>query len=65
MSGKSRPSLRRKTLFNVEHYSNLCKTDIDCIKDVFAKYDKMTEQATITNEDTKGVTGGPNETHTE
>lgn len=41
MAGKARPSLRRKTLYNVEH-SNLNKTDKECIKAVF----KMVEDNT-------------------
>jgi hypothetical protein len=37
MAGKARPSLRAKTLYNVEH-SNLSKTDKVCIKTVFERY---------------------------
>ena len=35
MPGKARPSLRAKTLYNVER-SNLNRTDKECIKAVFA-----------------------------
>lgn len=38
MSGKARPSLRRKTLENVR-YSNLSETDKQCIYAVFAERD--------------------------
>lgn len=38
MAGKTRPSLRRKVLYNVEH-SNLNATDKECIKAVFEKFD--------------------------
>lgn len=38
MAGKTRPSLRRKVLYNVEH-SNLSATDKECIKAVFEKFD--------------------------
>lgn len=37
MSGKARPSLRAKTLYNVSHYSGLSQTDKDCIAEVFRK----------------------------
>ena len=38
MSGKARPSLRRKTLENVMR-SNLSQTDKDCIATVFERYE--------------------------
>lgn len=38
MSGKARPSLRAKTLYNVSHYSGLSQTDKECIAEVFRKY---------------------------
>ena len=37
MSGKASPSLRRKTLYNVER-SNLSTTDKNCIREVFDRY---------------------------
>lgn len=40
MSGKARPSLRRKTLENVR-FSNLSETDKQCIYAVFAEKDKV------------------------
>ena len=43
MPGKARPSLRAKTLYNVER-SNLTKTDKECIKAVFTMYEELTEQ---------------------
>ena len=42
MAGKTRPSLRRKVLYNVEH-SNLNATDKECIKAVFEKFDDAVE----------------------
>lgn len=41
MPGKSRPSLRAKVLYNVEH-SSLNKTDKECIKVVFAMVEDNT-----------------------
>lgn len=38
MSGKARPSLRTKTLLNVD-YSNLSTTDKKCIHEVFERYE--------------------------
>ena len=38
MSGKCRPSLRKKTLENVKR-SNLSQTDKDCIVAVFERYE--------------------------
>ena len=38
MSGKARPSLRKKTLENVMR-SNLSQTDKDCIATVFKRYE--------------------------
>ena len=40
MSGKSRPSLREKTLYNVER-CNLSNTDKKCIKKVFETFEKQ------------------------
>jgi predicted Zn-ribbon and HTH transcriptional regulator len=40
MAGKARPSLRKKTLYNVEH-SNLSKTDKECIKAVFERFEEV------------------------
>ena len=42
MAGKSRPSLRAKTLQNVAT-SNLSMTDKKCIVSVFAKFDAMSK----------------------
>ena len=42
MSGKCRPSLRPKTLENVK-YSNLSKTDKECIAAVFERFENMVE----------------------
>ena len=42
MAGKTRPSLRVKTLQNVAT-SNLSKTDKKCIVSVFAKFDAMSK----------------------
>ena len=42
MAGKSRPSLRTKTLQNVAT-SNLSMTDKKCIESVFAKFDAMSK----------------------
>ena len=41
MAGKTRPSLRTKTLQNVDH-SNLSITDKECIHQVFERYEKLT-----------------------
>lgn len=43
MSGKCRPSLRKKTLENVKR-SKLSKTDKDCIAEVFARYERIVEK---------------------
>lgn len=40
MPGKARPSLRAKTLYNVER-SNLNRTDKECIKAVFERYEDV------------------------
>lgn len=40
MSGKARPSLRAKTLLNVD-YSNLSITDKKCIHEVFGHYENQ------------------------
>ena len=40
MSGKCRPSLRDKTLYNVER-CDLSQTDKDCIKAVFDKFEEQ------------------------
>jgi hypothetical protein len=40
MAGKARPSLRAKTLYNVER-SNLSKTDKECIKAVFERFEEV------------------------
>ena len=40
MPGKARPSLRSKTLTNVE-MSNLSTTDKKCIKEIFERYPRM------------------------
>lgn len=40
MPGKARPSLRSKTLANVE-MSNLSETDKKCIKEIFGRYSRM------------------------
>lgn len=42
MAGKTRPSLREKTLQNVA-ISNLSMTDKKCIESVFAKFDAMSK----------------------
>ena len=42
MAGKSRPSLRAKTLQNVAS-SNLSLTDKKCIESVFAKFDALSQ----------------------
>lgn len=42
MSGKARPSLRAKTLLNVD-YSNLSITDKKCIHEVFSRFENMNE----------------------
>ena len=42
MAGKTRPSLRAKTLMNVAT-SNLSMTDKKCIESVFAKFDAMSK----------------------
>lgn len=44
MSGKCRPSLRDKTLYNVER-CDLSQTDKDCIKAVFERFEQ--EQADL------------------
>lgn len=43
MSGKARPSLRRKTLENVK-FCNLSQTDKDCIKAVFDIAKRLQEE---------------------
>ena len=40
MAGKCRPSLRAKTLENVNH-SNLSQTNKDCIAEVFKRYEAL------------------------
>lgn len=40
MSGKIRPSLREKTLYNVER-CDLSQTDKNCIKQVFNKFEEQ------------------------
>lgn len=40
MSGKTRPSLRQKTLENVKR-SNLSETDKKCIEEVFKQYEEL------------------------
>lgn len=40
MSGKARPSLFPKVLYNVKH-SNLSLTDKTCIEEVFKRYQAM------------------------
>lgn len=40
MAGKARPSLRAKTLYNVER-SNLNETDKECIKAVFERFEEV------------------------
>ena len=40
MSGKARPSLRKKTLENVR-FCNLSDTDKKCIFEVFRRYEEM------------------------
>lgn len=40
MSGKARPSARKKTLQNVK-YSALSTTDKNCIEEVFKRYDEI------------------------
>lgn len=42
MSGKARPSLRKKTLENVR-FCNLSQTDKECIFEVFRRYEEMPE----------------------
>jgi len=42
MSGKASPSLRRKTLYNVER-CNLSMTDKNCIREVFERYENRVE----------------------
>lgn len=42
MSGKCRPSLRKKTLGNVK-LSNLSQTDKECIYAVFERFENMAE----------------------
>lgn len=42
MSGKCRPSLRRKTLENVKR-CNLSETDKDCIEAVFKEFERLNE----------------------
>lgn len=51
MSGKCRPSLRPKTLLNVD-LSNLSKTDKECIHAVFELADR--QNAEIADERAKG-----------
>ena len=40
MSGKARPSLRKKTLENVR-FCNLSQTDKECIFELFRRYEEM------------------------
>lgn len=57
MSGKARPSLRAKTLYNVSHYSDLSQTDKDCIAEVFRKYGEY-EDTGLTPSDVRSLWGG-------
>ena len=43
MPGKARPSLRHKTLENVER-SNLSTTDKKCIETVFLRYEQLMDE---------------------
>ena len=53
MAGKCRPSLRGKTLANVM-YSNLSKTDKDCIKAVFERYEERPKGRWILKKEWRG-----------
>lgn len=57
MSGKARPSLRAKTLYNVSHYSGLSQTDKDCIAEVFRKCGDY-EDTGLTPSDVRSLWGG-------
>lgn len=57
MSGKARPSLRAKTLYNVSHYSGLSQTDKDCIEEVFQKCGEY-EDTGLTPSDVRSLWGG-------
>ena len=57
MSGKARPSLRAKTLLNVD-YSNLSMTDKKCIHAVFELAEKKSEGEWISVEDRLPEKGG-------
>ena len=57
MSGKARPSLRAKTLYNVSHYSGLSQTDKDCIEEVFRKCGEY-EDTGLTPSDVRSLWGG-------
>lgn len=46
MSGKARPSLRKKTLENVR-FCNLSQTDKDCIFELFRRYEEMPAEVVL------------------
>lgn len=50
MSGKARPSVRKKTLQNVKH-STLSTTDKICIEEVFKRYDEMSRNEYLIEKD--------------
>lgn len=50
MSGKARPSARKKTLQNVKH-STLSTTDKICIEEVFKRYDEMSQNEYLIEKD--------------